>query len=105
MESPYRHLAGGPQSHRTQGIKQIISRYFGLDVGFLMRKESTRVRDSMRHIAELEVREQKCWFLLTTIDALAPLVQCVASSLRQFSELKILGAIFHYVGQIRPYFF
>lgn len=105
MESPYRHLAGGPQSHRTQGIKQFIPGYFGLDVSFLMRKESTRVRDSMRHIAELEVREQKCWFLLTTIDALAPLVQCVASSLRQFSELKILGAIFHYVGQIRPCFF
>lgn len=86
-------------------MKQFIPGYFGLDVGFLMRKESTRVRDSMRHIAELEVREQKCWFLLATIDALAPLVQRVASSLRQFSELKILGTIFHYVVQIRPYFF
>lgn len=69
-----------------------------------MRKESPRVRDRMRHIAELEVREQKCWFLLATIDALTPLVQRVASSLRQLSELKILGFIFHYVGQIRSYF-
>lgn len=69
-----------------------------------MKKESPRVRDRMRHIAELEFREQKCWFLLATIDALTPLVQRVASSLRQLSELKILGSIFHYVGQIRSYF-